>query len=372
MIERGSGNSRADKQQGRDSRALLLKVITFVGGLYFFLYFITPESLLEQSSIKHAHEAISNGFIAVGAMAIGLGIINLLTAHGMRVIFAKKGWQYSVALLAGMCVMIGVTIAQWRTTHGVAGEIRKVQVIGDFAARIVEDAKAEPGKARSVARGRVFPPLSDRVGALVSYAQRTLDGVAHSSASAATVAGVDAALAQVRDECAQGVAALRQLLEVVAARSWGSLDAEGEGALTNVAQQAAKVGSTYAILKRKESSGWLSSRLYDFLYNGLFNHLGASMFALLGVYIAAAAYRAFRIQSVESALMMTAALVVMLGQISFGKVIYSEMPAIRQWLLEVPNSAAFRAIRLGAGVAGLMLAIRMWLSIESVKRGGKR
>jgi hypothetical protein len=41
------------------------------------------------------------------------------------------------------------------------------------------------------------------------------------------------------------------------------------------------------------------------------------------------------------------------------------MPSIRQWLLEVPNSAAFRAIRLGAGVAGLMLAIRMWLSIES-------
>jgi hypothetical protein len=96
------------------------------------------------------------------------------------------------------------------------------------------------------------------------------------------------------------------------------------------------------------------------------------MFALLGVYIAAAAYRAFRIQSVESALMMTAALVVMLGQISFGKMLYSEMPAIRQWLLEVPNSAAFRAIRLGAGVAGLMLSIRMWLSIESRKGGGHK
>jgi hypothetical protein len=89
------------------------------------------------------------------------------------------------------------------------------------------------------------------------------------------------------------------------------------------------------------------------------------MFALLGVYIAAAAYRAFRIRTVESALMMTAAVVVMLGQISFGKEIYEGMPSIRQWLLEVPNSAAFRAIRLGAGIAGLMLAIRMWLSIES-------
>jgi hypothetical protein len=372
VTSQGSDNSTSNVPQGRDSRALLLRAVTFIGGLYFFLYFIAPESLIERSNIKHAHEAISNGFIAVGSMAIGLGIINIITSHGMRTIFLKKGWQYSVALLVGMCVMIGVTIAQWRTTHGLSGEIRKVQVIGDFAARIVEDAKAEPGKHRSYAPRGVLPPLSDRVAALSSYARTTLDAVTQSSLNGITGVEVDSALEQLRSECAQDVTLLRQLLEQVSARSWGSLDAESEAVLTGVAQQAARVGSTYAILKRKESSAWLSSRLYDFLYNGLFNHLGASMFALLGVYIAAAAYRAFRIQSVESALMMTAALVVMLGQISFGKVIYSEMPAIRQWLLEVPNSAAFRAIRLGAGVAGLMLAIRMWLSIESVKRGGKR
>jgi hypothetical protein len=107
------------------------------------------------------------------------------------------------------------------------------------------------------------------------------------------------------------------------------------------------------------------------------------MFALLGVYIAAAAYRAFRVKTLESALMMTAAVVVMLGQISavflmlnlgsFGEDAYRILPKARQWLLEVPNSAAFRAIRLGAGVAGLMLAIRMWLSIESKSFGvGKK
>jgi hypothetical protein len=112
--------------------------------------------------------------------------------------------------------------------------------------------------------------------------------------------------------------------------------------------------------------------VYDFLYDGLFNQLGSAMFALLGVYIAAAAYRAFRIRTIESALMMVAAVIVMLGQISFGREIYEHMPSIRQWLLEVPNSAAFRAIRLGAGVAGLMLAIRMWLSIESKSFSSER
>jgi hypothetical protein len=71
--------------------------------------------------------------------------------------------------------------------------------------------------------------------------------------------------------------------------------------------------------------------------------------------------------------MMAAALVVMLGQISLGHLISDELPAARQWLLEVPNAAAFRAIRLGAAVAGLMLAIRMWLSIEPKSfSGGKK
>jgi hypothetical protein len=142
---------------------------------------------------------------------------------------------------------------------------------------------------------------------------------------------------------------------------------------------ANRLGGAYSALRQSDQSLTVFSRLYDVMYNGLFVQLGAAMFSLLGVYIAAAAYRAFRVRTFESALMMSAAVVVMLGQISavflmlnlgtFGEDAYKTLPQVRQWLLEVPNSAAFRAIRLGAGVAGLMLAIRMWLSIESKSFG---
>ena len=93
--------------------------------------------------------------------------------------------------------------------------------------------------------------------------------------------------------------------------------------------------------------------------------LGSAMFSLLGAYIAAAAYRAFRIKTWESSLMMFAALVVMLGQISYGSLLYHDMPLVRGWLLEVPNSAVSRAITIGSTVAGFVLALRMWFSIES-------
>jgi hypothetical protein len=163
---------------------------------------------------------------------------------------------------------------------------------------------------------------------------------------------------QKREILARDVASL-------AGRDWSALTDDNKALLLAFGQDAARLSSAYSVLTQSTRSRATINKLYDFLFDGLFNQLGSAMFALLGVYIAAAAYRAFRVRTLESALMMTAAVVVMLGQISFGKQVYEHMPAIRQWLLEVPNSAAFRAIRLGAGVAGLLLAIRMWLSIES-------
>ena len=119
---------------------------------------------------------------------------------------------------------------------------------------------------------------------------------------------------------------------------------------------AANTGTARALRRLAES--WLNLRnleyehstpkhVYRLLFEGLFVALGSAMFSLLGFYIAAAAYRAFRVRSAESSLMMIAAVLVMLGQIPFGVWIWSGLPDVRLWLLEVPNSAAFRAITLG-------------------------
>jgi hypothetical protein len=339
--------------------------MTFLGGIYFFLHFITPEVLLERVGISSAHESISNGFIAIGAMAIGLGIINIVLAHGSRVLFRKQGWGSSVVLLTGLTLMLVVTCAQWMRERSVSSDIRRVQVIGDFATRILQDAKLPVGQHKSFSSSGMLPLLAQRVVALERYAKEELSRVAAERASYSVTSKSDAALSAISEEVAQGEVVLQGGVLALAAHKWDVLSPEGEAALQAVSTSAARFASAYSLMKRASGASSFINKVYEFLYNGLFNQLGAAMFALLGVYIAAAAYRAFRIQSLESALMMTAALIVMLGQISFGKMLYHDMPALRQWLLEVPNSAAFRAIRLGAGVAGLMLAIRMWLSIES-------
>jgi len=105
--------------------------------------------------------------------------------------------------------------------------------------------------------------------------------------------------------------------------------------------------------------------LYKCLFDGLYVALGAAIFSLLAFYIASAAYRAFRVKSAEALLMMIAALLVMIGQIPFGSYISSSFPLVRLWVLQVFSTPAFRAIALGASVAGLAMAMRMWLSLET-------
>ena len=327
----------------RDTRAQIIRLFTFLGGVYFFVYFILPESAVVALGMKANHEQISNGFIVVGSMAIGLGLFNLIRAHGARCVFQRPGWMNSLALLVGLFAMVGVAIGQWIGNATTVQEVRNVQIVGDFAARIVEDA----GSAN-------VPPLAQRVAALSIYATEQISKLSAADTANPLVAEV----LQKREILARDVASL-------AGRDWSALTDDNKDLLLAFGQDAARLSSAYSVLTQSTRSRATINKLYDFLFDGLFNQLGSAMFALLGVYIAAAAYRAFRVRTLESALMMTAAVVVMLGQISFGKQVYEHMPAIRQWLLEVPNSAAFRAIRLGAGVAGLLLAIRMWLSIES-------
>jgi hypothetical protein len=117
----------------------------------------------------------------------------------------------------------------------------------------------------------------------------------------------------------------------------------------------------------------LSDSLYDIMFRGALTSLSATMFSLVAFYIVSAAYRAFRIKSGESALMMVAAFLVMLGIVPFGVFITSKLPMwassfrlenIQHWIMLYPNAAAQRGIAFGIGVGGLAMALRLWLSLE--------
>lgn len=343
-------------------RNRLIRIVTFLGGIYFFLEFVLPASVLRTVGVEQYHEEISYGFIVFGAMAIGLGIINLFLVHGSKIIFKRKDWFFSLVLLFGLIIMMTATTLDWLGGLEIANQAKKLEVLNQFS-RVI------PGDF-AVDRADV-PPLEVRTEALVRASQEAV-------AEYRELISRDALLTVSRAEelyplgagyvedfsgALQRVAANSERVSAQALQNeYAPGNIQSYWILGESLSQAASLVRKIAQLNYDYS---VTKRVYDLLYHGLFVALGSAMFSLLGVYIAAAAYRAFRIKSFESSLMMIAAVIVMLGQIPFYVYIYDGLPEIRQWLMEIPNSAAFRAIKIGAAIAGLVMAFRMWLSIES-------
>ncbi len=338
-------------------RTRLIKLVTFLGGIYFFLEFVLPGTVFGVK-IDTYHDQISNGFITVGAMAAGLGLINLLMQHGSKIIFRRKEWVYSAALLSGLAIMIVITCQDWAGTRRIAEEVAEISRLSDFAERIKSDHEKQ-------VEGVL--PAAARNGKLKEEAARLLAGIEGDMAAFDLdrfgTGSIDHGLAQgYLAEAGAGVGGVRAALRKLTARDGEAVDLAGNGAAARALRGLADAWRNLRNLEYEHSN---AKHVYRLLFEGLFVSLGSAMFSLLGFYIAAAAYRAFRIRSAESSLMMIAAVLVMLGQIPFGVWIWSGLPDVRLWLLEIPNSAAFRAITFGAGVAGLVMAFRMWFSIES-------
>ena len=88
----------------------------------------------------------------------------------------------------------------------------------------------------------------------------------------------------------------------------------------------------------------------------------SSLSALLAFFVALAAYRLLRVRSLESALMLAAALFVLAGQVTLGLV--PVLPEISDWILNVPAMAGVRGILLGVALGTLLTGIRLLLGVE--------
>ncbi|HOQ02262.1 MAG: hypothetical protein WBJ74_06320 [Bacillota bacterium] len=119
------------------------------------------------------------------------------------------------------------------------------------------------------------------------------------------------------------------------------------------------------IAKSPNHEGW------KLMYNDIIAPMNATVYATLVFYIGSAAYRAFRIRSAEAAVLLVSALIMMLGSVPLGTMIFGEWIAdAATWILEVPNSAAMRGIQVGATLGAVATALRILLGIERGHLGG--
>ncbi|MER3559201.1 MAG: hypothetical protein C4336_06955, partial [Armatimonadota bacterium] len=124
-------------------------------------------------------------------------------------------------------------------------------------------------------------------------------------------------------------------------------------------------------------------RGFALLFDFTLVQLDAAMFSLIAFYIFSAAYRAFRIRSVEAGILMFTAMIVMIGIVPLGAYLSYQvlglspaptpkdadwitvlvhnlaLPKIADWVLIYLNAPVQRAIEFGVGIGGLAMAIRL-------------
>jgi hypothetical protein len=124
----------------------------------------------------------------------------------------------------------------------------------------------------------------------------------------------------------------------------------------------------------------------DFLFDGLLQQMDAAMFSIIAFYILSAAYRAFRIRSIEATIMLGAAFIMMLSLLGGVKYLIDDvalasltggnpdhfatnfgLESISGWLRDTFQTSSIRAIEFGIGIGALAMGLRLWLSLE---RGG--
>ena len=126
----------------------------------------------------------------------------------------------------------------------------------------------------------------------------------------------------------------------------------------------------YTVLGFVSEGSAKSDTPFGWGYNWVYVPLMSTMFSVLAFFIASAAYRAFRARSIEASILLVVAVVVMLERVPLGAYITDAIPQTAQFIMQIPNMAARRAIFIGIALGVVATSLRIILGIERAYLGG--
>lgn len=330
-------------------RRPLITAIVFISGLYYSLEYFIPTQMSKSGSPENFITPTLSGFMEpfgniVGGLMFGVGLYSIFQIHLGKTLKRSKDWVYSAALLASVLIMAFVAFGSrgnqrldvpWKGTMQLAGGGQECRLRFMNMHYVRGSAKTDIVEVNGLAR-----------------------------------------LTRGKSECYYGPINMT----VNKGESTFTIPFKNFGPVTftGLVNQKSMQGEIQTATGQKGSlevtRKWWIDDTYTYLFDGVMQNVDAAMFSLVAFYILSAAYRAFRLRSVESSILMASALVVILG-LSFGTVITGgidpnglssnlRVETWSGWILSVVSAPALRAIEFGVAIGSLAMSLRMWLGIE--------
>jgi hypothetical protein len=118
--------------------------------------------------------------------------------------------------------------------------------------------------------------------------------------------------------------------------------------------------------------GGQSNPIYFWIFNYNYLPMNATIYSIIGFFIATAAYRAFRIRTVEATILLTCGTLVLLKNAPIGAAIWPGFETIGDWIMRVIQTTGWRGVYVGIAIGTVSLAIRTWIGQETSWLGEKR
>ncbi|MCX6999108.1 MAG: hypothetical protein NT106_02255 [Candidatus Sumerlaeota bacterium] len=128
--------------------------------------------------------------------------------------------------------------------------------------------------------------------------------------------------------------------------------------------------------------GTRSGTIYMWIFDYVNTPAAATVFSLLAFYIASAAYRAFRVRTIDATIMLITAMIVMIGRVPWGEMfsefmtskishylVFVRLDRLTSFLLNYPTVAARRAVYIGIALATVATSLRVILGVERTYMG---
>lgn len=337
-------------------RKPIIVSVTFLCGFYYIAEWLIPKERLPNGEVVAPVPIIGNWLAAmpvasstaqtIAAMLLVLGVISIFRVHFGRLLKLHKDWFFSAVLLLSMFTMISVGLGNFSGNRSL--DVTLAELARDAEARTMRDRWAE--LARLGAESNAFNNRRNLwEDAFAKWRKGEIaDESEYNARRAAAQADYERAIAEANERVDAAVAS---------------------GELTPEIAALARAGA------RAEIQRGFVSQTSRFLFRDMLQVLDAATFSLIAFFILSAAFRAFRIRSIEATILMFTALIVLLSFVPLGLALTSWLPAgtfagnfrldsISDWVLAFLNTPAIRAINLGLALGVLAMGMRIMLGLE--------